>query len=178
MGGSEGVWGGGRRVSVNKISVRFFCPLRNGGCAKGVQKAPCGETVVKTDKKDSNMLSINSMVFKYFNSPNSARRKKGNFFFPVGRPRPEPSPKTQPLQVAFSLLERVDLRSQKGRISGKNIGWGRVGWTGQKRKKDAQNKVGAEQTLKVQRREQTLQKHPFRQLNFPARRLLYAFGAF
>ena len=44
-------------------------------------------------------------------------------------------PKTQAL-VAYFLLERVDLRSQKEGILGKKIAWGRVGWTRQK-KKDA-----------------------------------------
>ena len=38
-----------------------------------------------------------------------------------------------PLQVAFSLRERVDLRSQKEGILGKNIAWGRVGQTKEKR---------------------------------------------
>ena len=52
-------------------------------------------------------------------------------------------PKTQPLQVAFSLRERVDLRSQKEGILGKKIAWGRVGWAGQKKgKKDAPKKGG------------------------------------
>ena len=37
-------------------------------------------------------------------------------------------PKTQPLQIAFSLLERVDLRSQKE-------GMGKVEWTGTKKGK-------------------------------------------
>ena len=35
--------------------------------------------------------------------------------------------------VSLSLIERVDLRSQKDRILGKKIAWGRVGWTGQKK---------------------------------------------
>ena len=65
-----------------------------------------------------------------------ARQKKRIFpFFPVGRPRPEPSPKTQPLQVAISLRQRVDLRSQKEGILGKKIAWGRVGRTRQKKEK-------------------------------------------
>ena len=40
------------------------------------------------------------------------------------------------------LLERVDQRCQKEGILGKKIASGRVGWTGQRRKKDAQKKVG------------------------------------
>ena len=54
-------------------------------------------------------------------------------------------PKTQPLQVAFSLLsiERVDLRSQKEGIWEKNIASGRAGRTGQtKRKKGCVKKKG------------------------------------
>ena len=51
-------------------------------------------------------------------------------FFPVGQPRPEPSPKIQPLQVAFSLLEGVDLRSQKeGDLGEEQLP--REGWDGQ-----------------------------------------------
>ena len=70
-------------------------------------------------------------------------RKKGFSFFSCGATSSRTVPKTQPLQVAFSLRERVDLRSQKGRILGKKIAWGRVGRTGQKKgKKDAQKKVG------------------------------------
>ena len=68
----------------------------------------------------------------------SRARKKDFPFFPVGRPRPEPVPKTQPLQVAFSLLDRVDLRSQKEGILGKKIGWGRVVDRAKKGKNDAQ----------------------------------------
>ena len=62
-------------------------------------------------------------------------RKKGFSFFPCGSTPSRTVPKTQPLEVAFSLLERVDLRSQKGRIFGKKMAWGRVGWTEQKKRK-------------------------------------------
>ena len=71
-------------------------------------------------------------------SPFFARQKK--FFFSCGATPSRTVPKTQPLQVAFSLRERVDLRSQKEGILGKRIARGRVRRTGQKRKKDAQNK--------------------------------------
>ena len=60
--------------------------------------------------------------------------------FPVGQPHPEPSPKPKPLQVTFSLLERVDLRSQKEGTLGKKIAWGRAGWTGQQKKKKRMRK--------------------------------------
>ena len=74
-------------------------------------------------------------------SPFLARQKKGFSFFSCGVTRSRAVPKTQPLQVAFSILERVDLRSQKEGIWGKKIAWGRVGWRGQKKgKKDAQKK--------------------------------------
>ena len=52
--------------------------------------------------------------------------------FPFFHCRATPSktvPKTQFLEVAFSLLERADLRSQKDRILGKRIAGGRAGWT-------------------------------------------------
>ena len=76
-------------------------------------------------------------------SPFLRARKKGFSFFSCGATSSRTLPKTQPLQVAFSLRERVDLRSRKGRILGKKIAWGRVGRTGQKKgKKDAQKKVG------------------------------------
>ena len=55
----------------------------------------------------------------------------GAFFQELGwSPRTR---KTQPLQVAFALQERVDLRSQTEEILGKKIAWGRVGRTGQKK---------------------------------------------
>ena len=77
------------------------------------------------------------------NSPFLARQKKRIFLVSLGGNLVQNRPQTQPLQVAFSLLERVDLRSQKEGILGKKIAWGRVGWTGQKKgKKDAQKKVG------------------------------------
>ena len=61
--------------------------------------------------------------------PFFARQKKRIFLFFLW------GPKTQPLEVAFSLRERVGLRSQKGRILGKKIAWGREGRTGQKKEK-------------------------------------------
>ena len=65
----------------------------------------------------------------------SRARKKGFSFFSCGATPSRAVPKTQPLEVAFSLLERVDLRSQKEGI----LVRGRVGWTGQKKgKKDVQ----------------------------------------
>ena len=51
-------------------------------------------------------------------------------------------PKTRSLHVTFSLLERVDLRSQKEGILGKEIAWGRVGWTRQKTRKKGCAKKG------------------------------------
>ena len=35
-----------------------------GGCAKGAEKASCGETVVQNAKMDSTIFSMNSEVFK------------------------------------------------------------------------------------------------------------------
>ena len=69
------------------------------------------------------------------------------FLFSCGATPSRTVIKTQPLEVAFSLRERVDLRSQKEKILGKKIAWERVGWTRQKkRKKDAQKKVGKRYT--------------------------------
>ena len=68
-------------------------------------------------------------------SPFFASQKKRIFLFSCGATSSRTVPKTQPLQVAFSLRERVGLRSQKGRILGKKIAWGREGWTGQKKEK-------------------------------------------
>ena len=48
-------------------------------------------------------------------------------------------PKTRPLHVTFSLLERVGLRSQKEGIWGKKIVWG---WAGQKKEKRMRKKRG------------------------------------
>ena len=69
-------------------------------------------------------------------------RKKKIFLFSGGATSSRTVPKTQPLQVAFSLRERVDLRSQKGRILGRKIAWGRVGRTGQKKEKRTHKKKG------------------------------------
>ena len=69
-------------------------------------------------------------------------RKKGFSLFSCGATPSRTVPKTQPLQVTFSLQERVDLRSQKVGILGKKIAWGRVGWTGQKKRKKGCAKKG------------------------------------
>ena len=68
----------------------------------------------------------------------SRARKKDFPCFPVWRRLDRPGdrgPKPSHLQVAFSLRERVDLRSQKEGILGKKVAWGRVGRTGQKKEK-------------------------------------------
>ena len=77
----------------------------------------------------------------------SRARKKGFSFFSRGATPSRTVPKTQPLEVAFSLLERVDLRSQKDRILGKKIAWGRVGWTGQKKEKRMRKKRWADRIM-------------------------------
>ena len=67
-----------------------------------------------------------------------ARQKKGFSFFFLGGDPVQNRPQNPAPASWFSLLERVDLRSQKEGILGKRIAWGRVGWTEQKkRKKDA-----------------------------------------
>ena len=71
-----------------------------------------------------------------------ATEKRIFLFFLWGDLVQRPSPKTHPLEVAFSLLERVHLRSQTERIWVKKIAWGRVGWTGQKKEKGCAKKVG------------------------------------
>ena len=76
----------------------------------------------------SQSLKLESHLF-------SRARKKGFSFFSCGATSSRTVPKTQPLEVAFSLRERVGLRSQKGRILGKKIAWGREGWTGKKKEK-------------------------------------------
>ena len=65
----------------------------------------------------------------------SRARKKGFSFFSCGATPCRTVPKTQPLQVAISLRERVDLRPQKEGIWGKKIAWGRVGRKGKKKEK-------------------------------------------
>ena len=62
------------------------------------------------------------------------------FVFSCGATPSRTVPKTQPLQVAFSLLERVDSRSQKEGSLGKKITWGRVGWTGQENERRMRRK--------------------------------------
>ena len=63
-----------------------------------------------------------------------APEKKGFSFFSRGATPSRTVPKTQPLQVAFSVRERLDLRSQ-------NV-WGRVGRTGQKKEEGCTKKKG------------------------------------
>ena len=90
--------------------------------------------------KEKKIRVGNPRILAHQTSLFSRARKKGFSFFPGGRLGPETVPKTQPLQVAFPLLERVDLRSQKEGILGKKIAWGRVGWTGQKKEKRMRKK--------------------------------------
>ena len=71
------------------------------------------------------------LTLTFFRAP----EKKDFSFFSCGVTPSRTGPKTQPLQVAFALRERVDLRSQKEGILGKRIAWGRVGRTGQKKEK-------------------------------------------
>ena len=70
----------------------------------------------------------------------SRASQKGFSFFSCGATPSRTVPKTQPLQVTFSLLERVDLRSPKEGILGKKIAWGRAGWTGQEKEKRMRKK--------------------------------------
>ena len=70
----------------------------------------------------------------------SRARKIGFSFFACGATPSRTVPNTQPMQVAFSLRERVDLRSKKEGIWGKKITWGRVGRTGQKKEKGMHKK--------------------------------------
>ena len=73
-----------------------------------------------------------------------APEKKKDFpFFCCGATQSRTVPKTQPLQVAFSRLERVDSRPQKEGILEKKIaGKGGVDRAKKKGKKDAQKKDG------------------------------------
>ena len=67
------------------------------------------------------------------------KKKKGFSFLSCGATPSRTVPKTQPLQVAFSLLERVDLRSQKRGILGEENCLGKGGVDRAKKgKKDAQ----------------------------------------
>ena len=74
-------------------------------------------------------------------SPFFAHQKKGFSFFSCGATSSRTVPKTQPLQVAFSLRERVDLRSQKQGNLEKSLGKGGAD-RANKGKKDAQKEVG------------------------------------
>ena len=57
-----------------------------------------------------------------------------------------------PLEVAFSLLERVD---QKDRILGKKTAWGRVGWTEQKKEKRMRKKGGVKREASLHEKPRT-----------------------
>ena len=85
-------------------------------------------------------------LFRSSTSPFSHARNNGFSFLSCGSTPSRTVPKTQPLQVAFSLLERVDLRSQKEGILGKNVAW--EGWGGRAQKKGkngrAKEKKGGE----------------------------------
>ena len=82
-----------------------------------------------------------SFLGSYFGLFSRARRK-GISFFSCGATPSRTVPQTQPLQVALSLLERVDLRSQKEGIFGRNLpGEGRGGQS-KKRKKGCAKKGG------------------------------------
>ena len=70
----------------------------------------------------------------------SRARKKGFSIFSCVATPSRTVTKTQPLEVALSLQERVDLRCQKEGILGKKIAWERVGWTGQKKEKRMRKK--------------------------------------
>ena len=72
-----------------------------------------------------------ALFLTFFHAP----EKKKFSFFSCGATPSRTVPKTQPLEVDFSLRERVDLRSQKEGILGEKIAQGRVGQTGQKKEK-------------------------------------------
>ena len=73
--------GGGSRIRPKNIrempsgtGTKFTFPaLYIWGCAERTEKASCGETVVQNAKMDSNIFSINSMVFKRFKSKPSLK---------------------------------------------------------------------------------------------------------
>ena len=69
-----------------------------------------------------------------------APEKKDFPFFSCGATPSRAVPKTQPLQVAFSLRERVDLRCQKEGILGKKIARGRGGADKEKKKEKRMHK--------------------------------------
>ena len=58
------------------------------------------------------------------------------YFPPVGVPS-RPFPNAQPLQVAFPMLKRAALRSQKERVLGKEIACGGLRWRGRNKEKRA-----------------------------------------
>ena len=82
--------------------------------------------------KASSALSLKHCKTHLF----SRARKKGFSFFSCGATPSGTVPKTQPLQVAFSLPERADLRSQKEGFWGRKLpgeGWGGEGKQKEKR---------------------------------------------
>ena len=68
------------------------------------------------------------------------QEKKKIFFLSCGATPSRTVPKTQPLQVAFSVLERVDLRSQKKGILREENCLGKRGWKGENGKKERKKK--------------------------------------
>ena len=99
----------------------------------GFQKVAFRKDEVKPCTTES-LLSMESHLF-------SRARKKIPFFF-CGATTSRTDPKTQPLEVAYSLLARVDLTFQKEAILGRKTAWGRVRWTGKKREKGCAKKGG------------------------------------
>ena len=67
----------------------------------------------KGTKEEKDAPSSGAILGAFLPRPFSRQQKKGLSFFPVGRPRPEPSPN------AFSLLERANPRPQKEGTLGK-----------------------------------------------------------
>ena len=103
-----------------------------------------------TPSSDSQKISLKNTLFSEpdlgtgvgpHQIPRATEKKKRifSFFLLWGNPV-QNRPQTQPLQVAFSPIEKVDLRSQREGIMGRKIAWGRVGWTGQKKEKGCAKK--------------------------------------
>ena len=87
---------------------------------------PWSETMVQKTTKDPEIIQqivLGPQAHLFF-----AHQKRRIFLFSCEATPSRTIPKTQPLQVAFSLLERVDLRSHKRGILGKKCFWGRVGY--------------------------------------------------
>ena len=86
------------------------------------------------------------------NSPFFARQKKKDFpFFPGGATSSRTVPKTQPLQVAFALRERVDLRSQKREGFGEENCLGKGGADRAKKRKKGCTKKGGSMSVSLTR---------------------------